>query len=39
MRTSLNLVYRYLIKGGALRIAGPDGNNPNKEYRDDAGIN
>ena len=38
MRTSLNLVYRYLILGGALRIV-PDGNNPNKEYRDHAGIN
>lgn len=39
MRTALNLVYRYLIKGGTLRIAVPDGNNPNKEYRDHTGIN
>ena len=28
-----------MIDGGSLRIAVPDGNNPNKEYRDHCGIN
>ena len=28
-----------MIDGGSLRIAVPDGNNPNKEYRDNCGIN
>ncbi len=39
MRISLKLIYENMIDGGSLRIAVPDGNNPNKEYRDNCGIN
>ena len=31
--------FKYLDDGGSLRIAVPDGNNPNKEYRNHCGIN
>ena len=33
MQTSLGLIYKYMIFGGSLRIAVPDGNNPNNQYR------
>ena len=39
MRFALNLIYKNLVNGGSLRIAVPDGNNPNKEYRKHCGIN
>ena len=39
MRSALNLIYKYMVNGGSLRIAVPDGNNPNKEYRNHCGIN
>lgn len=39
MRVSLNLIYENMIEGGSLRIAVPDGNNPNQEYIDNCGIN
>ncbi len=38
MRIALNLIYENMVDGGSLRIAVPDGNNPNKEYRDHCGI-
>ena len=39
MRCALKLIYKNMVIGGSLRIAVPDGNNPNKEYRDHCGIN
>ena len=38
MRKALNLIYKHMVYGGSLRIAVPDGNNPNEEYRDHCGI-
>ena len=39
MRNALELIYQNMIYGGSLRIAVPDGNNPNDEYRKHCGIN
>ncbi len=39
MRQALNLIYKNMVYGGSLRIAVPDGNNPNQEYRNHCGIN
>ncbi len=39
MRKALNLIYKNMVYGGSLRIAVPDGNNPNQEYRNHCGIN
>ena len=39
MRNSLKLIFENMLKGGSLRIAVPDGNNPNPEYRKHCGIN
>ena len=39
MRNSLRIIYNNMILGGTLRIAVPDGNNPNYEYRKHCGIN
>ena len=39
MQNSLHLIYKNMIIGGSLRIAVPDGNNPNFEYRENCGIN
>ena len=39
MTTALKLIYDYLIKEGTLRIAVPDGNHPNPQYREHTGIN
>ena len=39
MRNALKLIYENLILGGSLRVAVPDGNNPNFEYRKNCGIN
>ena len=39
MRNALNLIYKNMVFGGSLRIAVPDGNNPNQEYRNHCGIN
>ena len=38
MRNALSLIYKNMVNGGSLRIAVPDGNNPNEEYRDHCGI-
>ncbi|EEE40553.1 SAM-dependent methyltransferase family protein [Prochlorococcus marinus str. MIT 9202] len=39
MRNSLRLIFANMINGGSLRIAVPDGNNPNSDYRKHCGIN
>ena len=39
MRNSLRLIFANMVDGGSLRIAVPDGNNPNQEYRNHCGIN
>lgn len=39
MRSAMNLIYKNMVFGGSLRIAVPDGNNPNQEYRNHCGIN
>ena len=39
MRIALRLIYEHMVVGGSLRIAVPDGNNPNKDYREHCGIN
>ena len=39
MRNALNLIYKNMVFGGSLRIAVPDGNNPNQEYINHCGIN
>jgi len=39
MRNSLKLIFENMLNGGSLRIAVPDGNNPNPEYRKHCGIN
>ena len=39
MRNAINLIYKNMVFGGSLRIAVPDGNNPNQEYRNHCGIN
>ncbi len=39
MRSALKLIYENMILGGSLRVAVPDGNNPNLEYRKNCGIN
>ena len=39
MRNALSLIYENLTLGGSLRVAVPDGNNPNFEYRKNCGIN
>tara|TARA_A100001035_G_scaffold236539_1_gene200441 strand:+ start:581 stop:1282 length:702 start_codon:yes stop_codon:yes gene_type:complete len=39
MRNSLRLIFANMVNGGSLRIAVPDGNNPNSEYRKHCGIN
>ena len=39
MRQALNFIYKNMVYGGTLRIAVPDGNNPNQEYRNHCGIN
>lgn len=39
MRNSLRLIFANMVNGGSLRIAVPDGNNPNPEYRKNCGIN
>lgn len=39
MQKSLKIIYKNMILGGSLRIAVPDGNNPNIEYRKYCGIN
>ena len=39
MRNSLKLIFENMVNGGSLRIAVPDGNNPNSEYRKYCGIN
>ncbi len=39
MMIALSLCYQYLIKGGTLLVAVPDGNHPEAEYRLNAGIN
>ncbi len=38
MRNSLRLIFANMVNGGSLRIAVPDGNNPNPEYRKNCGI-
>ena len=38
MRNALKLIYENMILGGSLRVAVPDGNNPNLEYRKNCGI-
>lgn len=38
MRNSLKLIFDNMVNGGSLRIAVPDGNNPNPEYRKHCGI-
>ena len=32
MRKALSNIYKYLMPNGTIRIAVPDGNNPNEEY-------
>ena len=39
MRIALKFIYDHLVIKGSLRIAVPDGNNPNPEYRRNTGIN
>ena len=39
MRNAINLIYKNMVYEGSLRIAVPDGNNPNQEYRNHCGIN
>ena len=39
MQNALKLIYENMILGGSLRVAVPDGNNPNFEYRKNCGIN
>ena len=39
MQNALRLIYKNMKLGGSLRIAVPDGNNPNNEYRKYCGIN
>ena len=39
MRNTLRLIFVNMVSGGSLRIAVPDGNNPNSEYRKHCGIN
>ena len=39
MQNALKLIYKNMQLGGSLRIAVPDGNNPNNEYRKYCGIN
>ncbi len=39
MRNALKLIYENMILGGSLRVAVPDGNNQNSEYRKNCGIN
>ena len=39
MQNALKLIYENMALGGSLRIAVPDGNNPNFEYRKNCGIN
>tara|TARA_B100000941_G_scaffold290039_1_gene270892 strand:- start:2855 stop:3559 length:705 start_codon:yes stop_codon:yes gene_type:complete len=39
MRIALKLIYEHMVNGGSLRIAVPDGNNPNQNYRNHCGIN
>ena len=39
MRNAINLIYKNMVYKGSLRIAVPDGNNPNQEYRNYCGIN
>jgi len=39
MRIAIKLIHKYLYKNGHLRIAVPDGNHPNPEYRLNTGIN
>ncbi len=39
MRNTLRLIFVNMVNGGSLRIAVPDGNNPNSEYRKHCGIN
>ena len=38
MQNALNLIHKNMILGGSLRVAVPDGNNPNNEYRKNCGI-
>lgn len=38
MRKALSNIYKYLKPNGTIRIAVPDGNNPNKEYIRNVGI-
>ena len=38
MERALFLIHKYLIKQGTLRIAVPDGNHPDREYRENTGI-
>ena len=38
MRNSLRLIFANMVNGGSLRIAVPDGNNPNPEYRKYCGV-
>tara|TARA_B100000886_G_scaffold339872_1_gene306776 strand:+ start:506 stop:1213 length:708 start_codon:yes stop_codon:yes gene_type:complete len=38
MRNTLKLIFENMVNGGSLRIAVPDGNNPNPEYRKHCGI-
>lgn len=39
MEKALDLIFIYLRKNGTLRIAVPDGNNPDPEYKINTGIN
>ena len=39
MRNTLRVIFVNMVNGGSLRIAVPDGNNPNSEYRKHCGIN
>ena len=39
MDKAIILIHKHLIKNGNLRIAVPDGNNPNSDYLKNVGIN
>lgn len=38
METAIGLVYEHMLSGGTIRIAVPDGNHPNEDYRKHTGI-
>ena len=39
MRNAFKYIFKYMVNGGSMRIAVPDGNNPNDEYIKYCGIN